>query len=233
MPSDDPQDLFGFDTGPGNALLDQLVKQRTQGQEHFDRDGQYGKQGHVDKTVLAALYEQTITKSNQNYFLKSPPKSLDYGDLKLIPALDRLSLPDACRTLAAFTADSIVRSLNLVKHIGFEVPAHWVLAGGGWKNPVIREEFEKRLIEKLGSKIAIDSADDLGWSSQYMEAEIFAYLAVRRLNQQPISFPGTTRVPVPLTGGMVYSCLKQGICMKRLIFYVKITRLLTLKEPTV
>jgi anhydro-N-acetylmuramic acid kinase len=204
IPSDDPQDLIGFDTGPGNALLDQLVKQRTQGQARFDKDGQYGKQGHVDNTVLASLYKEAIIKDNQNYFLKSPPKSLDYGDLKLISALDRLSLQDACRTLAAFTADSIVSSLDLVRHPRFKMPTHWVLAGGGWKNPVIREEFEKRLREKLGSKVAIHSADDLGWSSQYMEAEIFAYLAVRRLNQQPISFPGTTRVPVPLTGGTIY-----------------------------
>lgn len=206
IPSADPNDLIGFDTGPGNALLDQLVKQRTQGQENFDKDGHYGKQGSVDNTVLAALYEQSIIKDKQNYFLTLPPKSLDYGDLKLIPALEGLSLPDACCTLAAFTADSIVRSLDLIAHGNaprFTPPTHWVLAGGGWKNPVIREAFEKRLTKKLGPETKIFSADDLGWSSQYMEAEIFAYLAVRRLNQQPISFPGTTRVPKPLTGGTV------------------------------
>ena len=129
---------------------------------------------------------------------------MDYGDLKLIPALSDLSLPDACRTLSAFTADSIVRSLDLI-NTNFKAPTHWILAGGGWKNPVIQEEFEKRLTDKLGPKTQILSADDIGWSSQYMEAEIFAYLAVRCLNQQPISFPGTTRVPLPLSGGTIYS----------------------------
>ena len=203
IPSDNPNNLIGFDTGPGNALLDQFVKQRTQGQENFDKDGRYGKKGAVDTTVLTALYEQVIDKEAQNYFLKNPPKSLDYGDLKLIAALDRLSLPDACRTLAAFTADSIVHSLDLIQNIP---PKHWVLAGGGWKNPVIRTEFEQRLKARLGSKTELFNADELGWSNQYMEAEIFAYLAVRRLNQQPISFPGTTRVPQPLTGGTVFLC---------------------------
>lgn len=205
--NDNPHELIGFDTGPGNALLDQLVKQRTHGQESFDRDGQYGKQGRVDEKVLAALYEQAIAKHHhQNYFLQPPPKSLDYGDLQLISALDSLSLADACCTLAAFTADSIVQSLILLQHRNHssaKIPMHWVLAGGGWKNPVIRESFEERLTKKLGPATKIFSADDIGWSSQYMEAEIFAYLAVRRLNQQPISFPGTTQVPIPLTGGTI------------------------------
>jgi anhydro-N-acetylmuramic acid kinase len=207
IPSDDPHDLIGFDTGPGNALLDQLVKQRTKGQESFDKDGQYGKKGQVDDTVFSALYKESIVKSGENYFLKTPPKSLDYGDLKPISALSGLSLADACCTLAAFTADSIVRSLDLVQHkkqAELITPKHWVLAGGGWKNPVIREAFEHRLQKQCGSDVQIFSADDLGWSSQYMEAEIFAYLAVRRLNEQPISFPGTTGVPKPLSGGTVH-----------------------------
>jgi anhydro-N-acetylmuramic acid kinase len=221
IPNDNPEDLIAFDTGPGNALLDQLVKQRTHGEDSFDKDGQYAKQGRIHENVLEALYQETLIKNGKNYFDQLPPKSLDYGDLKLISALNTLSLPDACHTLAAFTADSIVRSLALLPSVADNLPKHWVLAGGGWKNPVIYQAFKQRLQAKLGSDTTVYHADDIGWSTQYMEAEIFAYLAVRRLNNQPISFPGTTRVPFPLTGGTIHQVVpkKESQNMKLLSFY--------------
>ncbi len=88
------ENVLGFDTGPGNALTDRLVRQRTQGKENMDKDGQYGKGGRVDKTVLALLSEKAILKSGQNYLEQIPPKSLDYNDRTLIPELDVPSLED-------------------------------------------------------------------------------------------------------------------------------------------
>jgi anhydro-N-acetylmuramic acid kinase len=197
-------DLIGFDCGPGNGLVDRLIRQRTQGRENMDRDGQYGKHGKVDKNLFTALYEHAIkTKNGKNYFDMAPPKSLDYGDLALLPALadPSLSLNNACRTLEAFTADMIVDSLKLVKP---PLPQDWILAGGGWKNPVIRQEFNDRLRAKLGTSVKIQTADEAGWDSQALEAQTFAYLAVRSLQNQPISLPGTTRVPKPLSGGHAF-----------------------------
>lgn len=196
-------DLIGFDTGPGNGLIDRLIRQRTQGQENMDVDGKYGKQGKVHHDILAALYEQAIIKDKQNYFYSKPPKSLDYGDMTLLPELttDSLSLADACRTLEAFTADTIVNSLRLVNT---PIPYHWILAGGGWKNPVILQELKERLQQKCGNQLHIQTADEAGWNSQALEAQIFAYLAVRSLQNKPISVPGTTRVPEPLSGGHAY-----------------------------
>ncbi|MBS0359078.1 MAG: anhydro-N-acetylmuramic acid kinase [Proteobacteria bacterium] len=194
-------DLIGFDTGPGNALLDRLMRQRTHGKEHMDTDGRYGKHGRVNEVVLKALYEKSIIQNGKNYFSVEPPKSLDYGDMELISELDALSLEDACRTLEAFTADSIVKSLEL---LDTEIPQHWVLAGGGWKNPVIREEFESRLRKKSNTEIHVLTADEAGWNSQAMEAQIFAYLAVLSFQNKPLSFPGTTRVPKPLSGGCMH-----------------------------
>lgn len=196
-------DLIGFDTGPGNGLIDRLIRQRTNGEENMDGDGKYGKQGKVDKKIFDALYEKSIIKDGKNYFQKTPPKSLDYGDIDLIPELssDTLSLEDACRTLEAFTADTIVNSLEL---LNAEIPQHWILAGGGWKNPVIRHELDQRLNQKLGANVQILTADEAGWNSQALEAQIFAYLAVRSLQNKPISVPGTTHVPEPLSGGRAY-----------------------------
>ena len=77
----DESDLIAFDTGPGNALLDQLLRQRTQGEIHYDRDGFYGLQGKVDLAVLAQLFASAVRKQDQNYLDLVPPKSLDYGDL--------------------------------------------------------------------------------------------------------------------------------------------------------
>ena len=190
--------LLGFDTGPGNGLIDLFVKQYTHFKEVMDSDGKYGFQGKVHETVLHALYEKSILIDHQNYFKISPPKSLDINDLSLIPELERLSLEDACRTLEAFTADSIVFS---IERLDKEIPKQLVLAGGGWYNPVIKQEFKQRVEKKLGNHIVVKTVDEIGWNSKAMEAQIFAYLAVRHLLDEPISFPETTGVSKPLCGG--------------------------------
>lgn len=191
-------DLIAYDTGPGNGLIDRLVRQRTLGLEHMDLNGQYGLQGAVNEAVLEALFQRSIIKDGKNYFTVLPPKSLDSGDLDLIPELSALSLEDACATLEAFTARSIVQSLDLLNTEG---PGHWILAGGGWNNPVIYRELVSALKRKIGPHVIIENADEAGWNTQAMEAQIFAYLAVRSLQNQPLSVPGTTGVPLPLSGG--------------------------------
>ncbi len=199
--NDNARDLIGFDTGPGNALVDRLVRQRTHGQENMDANGKYGAQGKIDEQILKTLFEKSIIKDGQNYFSIVPPKSLDYGDMELISELEKLSLENACRTLEAFTAGTIINSLDL---LNTELPKHWILAGGGWKNPIIRQELELQLLQKLGESAQVMTADEAGWNSTAMEAQIFAYLAVRSLKNQPLSVPGTTRVPEPLSGGRAY-----------------------------
>ena len=200
--NDQETDLIGFDTGPGNALIDRLIRQRTQGQYHMDRDGQFGQSGKINNAVLGALYEKSLIINGQNYFaMKFQPKSLDYGDMTLIPELNSLSLEDACATLEAFTADSIINSFNL---INAEIPKYWILAGGGWNNPIIRQQLQQRLIAQWGNAVTVMTAEQAGWSSQAMEAQLFAFLAVRSLQNKPLSVPGTTRVPKPLSGGQIY-----------------------------
>lgn len=198
--NNNPFDLIAFDTGPGNGLIDTLVRQRTKGQKHMDKNGYYGSRGKVNEQILKALYDKAILKDGRNYFSILPPKSLDIGDMQLIPELDSLSLEDACATLEAFTADSICTSLQWCKS---DIPNQWILAGGGWNNPIIRQQLEYKLRNKI-PKIIIQTANDAGWNSQALEAQIFAYLAVRSLHKKPLSYPGTTGVPAAMLGGRVF-----------------------------
>jgi anhydro-N-acetylmuramic acid kinase len=194
-------DMVAFDTGPGNGLVDQWVRRKTQGREHMDYNGQYGKKGQVHEKILSALYQSSTQKQGRNYFAIIPPKSLDIGDLNLIPEIEQLSLEDGCATLEAFTADAIVTS---VQKLQIDLPQRWILAGGGWHNPVILNELQLRLRALMKTNPIIQTADQAGWNSQAMEAQIFAFLAVRSLQELPLSFPNTTGVPRPLTGGKVY-----------------------------
>lgn len=195
------EDLIGYDTGPGNGLVDLWVKQKTRFVEQMDVDGRYGKRGKVLEDILKKLYECSLIVDGRNYFEKVPPKSLDINDLKLIPDLDGVILEDGCATLEAFTADSIVKSLNFFPGLQ---PKQWVLVGGGWYNPVIREELMKRIKSKFGEECQVHLAEEIGWNNKAMEAQIFAYLAVRSLKKLPISVPETTKVPEPLTGGRLH-----------------------------
>lgn len=214
--SDDTiESLLGFDTGPGNGLLDRLVRQRTQGQAHMDEDGRYGLQGKVNETVLQCLFDKAVrwTTASQSeskrvyeessFFDCKPPKALDIGDLILIPELDDLDLHDACATLAAFTAESIVYSLCYVEEKA--IPRTWILAGGGWRNPLIKHHLASRLEQRLGKHaFKLVTADDIGWHSQSLEAQIFAHFAIRTLLDLPLSVPSTTGVSKPTSGGQLY-----------------------------
>lgn len=194
-------DLLAFDTGPGNGLIDKLVRQRTHGKENMDTDGQYGQKGKVNVDVLQKLFEKSMVKEGKNYFSIKPPKALDINDMQLIPELEHLSLEDACATLETFTAESIVKSLD---HVDIEIPNRWILAGGGWHNPVILNALQETLQKKNINALKILKADEAGWNNQAMEAQIFAYLAVRSLQNKPLSLPNTTGVSKPMSGGQVF-----------------------------
>ena len=205
IPSQDEADMIAFDTGPGNGLIDLVVRQRTDGHESMDYDGIYGLQGVVNKNALKALHDKSLVRNGQNYLGQLPPKSLDIGDMKLVSEIDALNLNDACATLESFTAKTIVDGLRLVSE-SVILPKRWILCGGGWKNPVIRNMFEDELRSYLGDDVIVQTADAAGWKSQAIEAQIFAYLAVRSLQGKPLSLPNTTGVPVPLTGGSFFRC---------------------------
>ncbi len=192
IPDDNPAHMIAYDTGTGNGLVDRLVRARTGGKEHMDENGKYGIKGKVHEDILKLLYAKSTFKNGKNFFDTNGPKALDINDMQLIPALENLSIEDACRTLEAFTADSIVHNLN-------PIPQNWILAGGGWNNPIILSELKARL---PGANVI--TADEAGWDGTALEAQIFAYMAVRSLKGLPLSFPNTTGVPKPTCGGVAH-----------------------------
>lgn len=196
-------DVIGFDTGPGNGLIDRYIQLRTQGKEFMDENGKYGQKGRVSEAALSLLQEEAVCQNSKNFLNLNPPKALDINDLTLTPGiqkqLNKLSLEDAMNTLETFTANTIADSICWMVN----PPKYWVLAGGGWKNPVITQKLQERLREKIGP-VTIKTADEFGWNSQAMEAQIFAHFAVRSLKGLPLSVPNTTGVNVPMTGGHGY-----------------------------
>ncbi len=176
-------DLTAFDTGPGNALLDDWVFARTGAS--FDLNGQYADAGTIDQAVLTTLM-------GDDYFAAPPPKSLDRNHF---PAghLAGLSVEDGAATLAAFTAEAIAQS---ERHAG-EVPVRWVVCGGGRHNQAIMAGLRERL---SGDVVTAEVA---GFDGDDIEAEAWAYLGVRSLLGKAITFPGTTGVATEMTGGLL------------------------------
>ena len=175
--------LLAFDTGPGNALIDDWMRERA-GQP-FDEDGRTAARGRPDEALLAWLLVHP-------YFQKPPPKSLDRNGFSH-RIVGHLSTEDGAATLAAFTARAAVRALDFAP----EPPVRWVVAGGGARNG----ELLKLLNRYAGAEVT--TADAVGWSSAFLEAQAFAYLAVRSLKGLPITFPSTTGVKEPMTGGVL------------------------------
>ena len=129
------------------------------------------------------------------YFEKPVPKSLDRNGFD-VTVLDGLSPQDGAATLTHFTATSIARGIG---HLP-ERPKTYVICGGGRHNPALMREI-RGLLEPLGERVLV--AEDLNLNGDSMEAEAWAYLAVRSLEGLPISFPGTTGAPKPLSGGLI------------------------------
>ena len=173
--------LLAFDTGPANALIDDWVLARTG--KRYDEGGVLARQGQVDAARLAALMDQP-------YFRVPPPKSLDRNDFSAA-SLEGLSLEDGAATLTAFTVQAVKQA---VPHLPAP-PLRWLLTGGGRHNPVLVDGLRRA----LGA--TIEPVEAVGWQGDALEAQAFAYLAVRSLKGLALSVPGTTRVPEPMTGG--------------------------------
>ncbi len=177
-------ELLAFDTGPGGGLLDDWTRRRC-GASH-DRDGALAARGEVHREKLAALLADP-------FFARPPPKSLDRHDVSA-DSLRGLSAPDGAATLTAFTAHAAGRAERFLP----AAPRQWIVTGGGRHNPVLME----MLAEVLNAPVR--SAEAKGWRGDMIEAEAFAYLAVRVLRKLPLSLPETTGAPRPLAGGRLY-----------------------------
>ncbi|MBI1219188.1 MAG: anhydro-N-acetylmuramic acid kinase [Rhodobacteraceae bacterium] len=175
--------LIAFDTGPANAPLNDFIK--AQGLGEMDRDGALALSGTVDEDRLNQLL--------QHPYLAAPyPKSLDRFDFGAGMAAG-LAAADGAALLTAFTAGAVGKALDLLPRR----PKRLVVCGGGRRNPAIMAALAAR------AGVEVVPAEAMGWSGDAVEAECFAFLAVRVLRGLPISFPTTTGAPVPMTGGRI------------------------------
>jgi anhydro-N-acetylmuramic acid kinase len=177
-------DPIAFDTGPGNALLDDWVLRHTGAA--FDADGALAAMGQPDRRVLARLLANP-------YFDRRPPKSLDRGDFAL-EEIEGLPPADGAATLVAFTAEAAAYAFG---HFP-EPPRRVLVAGGGRKN--------RALMAALGRALPcpVVPVEDVGWNGDALEAQAFGYLAVRSLLKLPVSLPSITGARRPVTGGRLH-----------------------------
>lgn len=175
-------EILAFDTGPGNALMDDWAMRHT-GQP-CDENGALARSGVADDAVLRRYLAQP-------YFFEPVPKSLDRGSFTL-EFVDGLDAATGAATLARLTADAIACA-----RAWFKAPATlWVICGGGRRNRFLMELLAWHL------DAPVVPAEAIGVDGDSLEAEAWGYLAVRSLKRQPITFPTTTGAPKPMTGGV-------------------------------
>jgi anhydro-N-acetylmuramic acid kinase len=176
--------ITAFDTGPASAMIDDWVQRHTGAR--YDEDGRIAASGTVAQDRLAALLANP-------YFDAPPPKSLDRNDFPMA-AVNGLSLADGAATLAAFTVASVAASR---RHFAV-APGRWLVTGGGRHNGTLMAGLRQAL------GVPVDPVEAVGWDGDALEAQAFAFLAVRSLDGLPLSLPTTTGVPRPMTGGVLH-----------------------------
>ena len=174
---------LSFDTGPGNAPIDDWVRAAT-GATH-DEGGALAATGTVHADVLDTMLDNP-------WFDTAPPKSLD-RDAWDVQAVRGLSPADGAATLTAFTAATVALALRHVP----QPPRRLLVTGGGRHNPALMCMLAER------TRVPAEPVEAVGWQGDELEAQAFAWLAVRVLAGKPTSWPETTGVPVPTGGGTI------------------------------
>ena len=183
-----PEATIAFDTGPGNMVLDGLVRRFSQRTESFDRDGLIASTGRVRADLLAWALEHP-------YFRLPPPKSTgreEFGEDFLARFVrygekTGASYPDLVATAAALTASSIAGAAR--KHLGGLPPFDEIVAGGGGsRNPYILG----RLRDELGPTVMISLVDEYGLPAEAKEAMAFAFLARETAKGRVNNLPAAT-----------------------------------------
>lgn len=182
----DGGDPIACDTGPGNALIDDFMRARTGAP--YDNHGDVAATGKPDHAFIDGVLAD-------KFFCTRPPKSLDrnsfaFGNI----GLPDYSVPDGAATLSALT----VQAVGMIVPKLPRVPRAWIVAGGGARNRTLVKMLKARL-----APATVETADEVGWSVDALEAQAFAYLAVRAQNGLPLTFPSTTGVATPMPGGVI------------------------------
>jgi anhydro-N-acetylmuramic acid kinase len=176
--------LLAFDMGPGNALLDDWVK--TYYNQRYDAGGEIAARGSIDYSILDQFQKHP-------YFQQKPPKSLDRQDFDL-SWVKGLSPEDGLATLVEMTAIAIKNGASFLP-----TPARlYIITGGGRLNTTLMNRLAFHL-----SPAGVKTTEEIGWDGDYIEAQAFAFLAVRAVKGLPLTEPTTTGVSKPISGGVI------------------------------
>ncbi|MCW8836553.1 MAG: anhydro-N-acetylmuramic acid kinase [Rhodospirillales bacterium] len=183
----DEASIMAFDTGPGNALIDDWVAEKTG--RNMDVDGALARSGMPDGTVIDSILRDP-------FFARRPPKSLDRDTFSRLAHdhLSGMSASDGAATLTALSAMAVALAGGFLP----ASPEKWLVCGGGRRNPVMMAALEQAL------DAPVVPVETMGWDGDALEAQAFAFLAVRSLRGLPLSLPGTTGVPRPVCGGVLF-----------------------------
>ena len=185
---DPSKNIFAFDIGPGNCLIDGWIKKNSL--KRFDRNGELAKLGNIDKLIL----NQAIDNFSGGKFDRSlDVKNFDFSFAK------GLSIEDGCATITNFTAYLIAEGINFVNRINNKDSQYNLICGGGRKNDYLVNCIK----ENLSKDLVLKKIDAYGFDGDYIESQAFAYLAVRSYLDLPISFPNTTKCNEPTVGGEI------------------------------
>ncbi|MFA0782022.1 anhydro-N-acetylmuramic acid kinase [Fervidibacter sacchari] len=192
-------DVLAFDTGPGNMLIDGAVRHFSGGALNYDRNGEWARQGRVDKNLLRWLMSHPFLR-------QPPPKSTGremFGDAFLREVLERAKLlglteRDTVATLTAFTAESIADAIRRFVLPKFERVDELIVSGGGANNPILMAMLHEKL-----PRVKIRRSDELGINADAKEAIAFAVLAHRTVMGLAGNLPSATGAKMPVILGSV------------------------------
>lgn len=189
LPADTQANIIGFDTGPGNNLMDAWCRQHIN--RSFDENGQWAIQGQVNNALLSRLL-------NDPYFSKNPPKSTGPEYFHLNWLNSTINAIDTQRTLLELTAQSIAnQALKLATTSQCDV----LLCGGGAHNNALVD----RIKTLLGKQFTVSLTDEHGVPSNWLEAMLFAWLAKLRLENHFLDLKNITGSHQPGLLGGVYN----------------------------
>jgi len=183
-------DLISYDIGPGNCLLDEWVRKHTN--FRYDFSGKAASIGKIDEIILNQAIEnfENIKKNNN--------LSFDIKDFDL-SFVRGLSYENGLSTLTKFTSEIIYQSISKITKSKQNENIKILVCGGGRKNLTLIENIK----EKLPNNISLNLIDNYNINGDFIESQAFAYLAIRSLLKKMISFPNTTNVKKPCTGGIL------------------------------
>ena len=182
-------DIYAYDIGPGNCLIDEWVSKNSN--KKFDDEGSIALSGKIDELIL--------NQAKDNFEISSIQESMDINDFD-ISFIKGLSFEDGCATLTEFTAHLISEGLKKINKINNVDIQNFIICGGGRKNITLIKKINHFMNNK---KLVIRNIDEFDIDGDFVESQAFAYLAVRRFLNLPISFPNTTRCAKQSLGGQV------------------------------